>query len=222
MLNDNILDTLIFHKSEIKYKKYHCARTLEAFQFLKLNLGEKIAACYDSIERQYSEMVNHDDCLRVIFSVERPPEYSVTIRKLEVLNSEIKLNVVTLQSPPAPARAFKWENRQSWELLAKNRPNGADDTLVLNSGLLVETSRFNIFCYDADSDLILTPELGSGCINGVFRRFAIATGFLNLSGSKKVKVIEKNICFKDIKNYKIFVGNSVRGLLPASIMNEVF
>lgn len=221
MLNDNILDTFIFSKSEIKYKKYHCARTLEAFRFLNINPGEKIAACYDSIEKQYSGLLSHGDCLRVVFSVDRPPEFSVTVRKLEALNSEIKLNAVNLQGPPAPDRAFKWENRQAWDLLAKNRPAGADDTLVLNSGLLVETSRFNIFCYDAESDLILTPELGAGCINGVFRRFAIATGFLNLSGSENIKVIEKNIYFKDIKKYKIFVGNSVRGLLPASIMNEV-
>ncbi len=221
MLNANILDTFIFSNSEIKYKKYHCARTHEAFRFLNINLDEKITACYDEIEKQYSESVSSGECLRVVFSVTQPPEYSVTVRKLEALNREIILNVVSLQSQPGPDRAFKWENREAWELLAKNRPAGTDDTLVLNSGLLVETSRFNIFCHDATSNLILTPELNTGCLNGVLRRFTIDSGFLTLPGSEKIEVIEKNISFKDIHNYKIFVGNSVRGIRPASLMHEV-
>lgn len=225
MLNDNILDTFIFSQTEIKYKKFHCARTLEAFRFLNINLDEEITACYDTLEKQYSGNLRDDECLRVVFSVTNPPEYSVAVRKLEALNREIKLDIVSLPSPPGPDRAFKWENRQSWELLAKNRPAGADDTLVLNSGVLVETSRFNIFCYDAAADLILTPELGSGCLNGVLRRFAIATGFLTLPGSEKIKIVEKNINCQDILNnkakYKIYVGNSVRGLLPATLLNEM-
>lgn len=220
MLNANILDTFIFSNSEIKYKKYHCARTLEAFRFLNIKLDKEIMACYDEIEKQYSESVSSGECLRVVFSVTQPPEYSVTVRKLEALNSEVKLNVVSLEAPPEPDRAFKWENRQTWDLLAKNRPAAVDDTLVLNSGLLVETSRFNIFCQDATSNLILTPELSTGCLNGVFRRFTIDSGFLILPGSEKIKVIEKNISFKEIHNYKIFVGNSIRGLRPASLMNE--
>ena len=221
MLNANILDTFIFSNSEIKYKKYHCARTLEAFRFLNINRDEEIAACYEAIEKQFAGKATNDECVRVVFSVTEPAEYSVTVRKLEPFNSEIILNVVSLQSPPGPDRAFKWENRESWDRLAKDRPAGAIDTLVLNSGLLVETSRFNIFCYDAASDLILTPELSSGCLNGVLRRFAIATGFLSLPGSEKIKIIEKNVSFKDIKNYKIFVGNSVRGVLPATIMPTI-
>lgn len=220
MLNDNILDTFIFSQTEIKYKKYHCARTLEAFRFLNINLDEKIAACYDTIEKQYSEKLSDDECLRVVFSVTQPPEYSVAVRKLETLNREIKLNVVSLPSPPGPDRAFKWESRRAWELLAKARPAGADDTLVLNADLIVETSRFNIFCYDAATHRILTPELESGCLNGALRRYAIATGFMTLPGLEKTQVIEKNIRYQDISKYKIFVGNSVRGVLPAALMNE--
>lgn len=220
MLNANILDTFIFSDSEIKYKKFHCARTLEAFRFLDINLDEEIIACYDTIEKQFAGKVASDECVRVVFSVSQPTKYTVTVRKLEALSSEIKLNVVSLQSQPPPDRAFKWENREAWELLAKNRPSGAFDTLVLNSGLLVETSRFNIFCYDAAADLILTPELGTGCLNGVLRRFAMAAGFLSLPGAEKIKLIEKNIRYQEITKYKIYVGNSVRGVLSATLMDE--
>lgn len=222
MLNDNILDTFVFTNSEIKYKKYHCARTVEAFHFLNMRLDEKIAVCYDTIEKKYSGKLSEGECLRVVFSVTHPPEYSVAVRKLDVLSSVISLNVENLPGPPGPDRAFKWENRQYWDLLAKKRPAGADDTLVLNAGLLVETGRFNIFCYDAVNDVILTPELRAGCLNGVLRRFAMASGFLPLPGTKKeTRVIEKNINYQEIDKYRLFVGNSVRGLLPAVLINEV-
>lgn len=221
MLNDNILDTFIFRNSGIEHKKYHCLRTTEAYRFLNISVDEEIKACYDAIEKQYAKTVQAGECLRVVFSVDKPPEYSVSARKLEPLNPEIKLNVVHLPGPPAADRVFKWENRQDWELLTKNRPAGADDTLVLNAGLLVETSRFNIFCYDSAADVLVTPELSSGCVNGVLRRFALASGYLNLPESKKTKVLEKNINYREISKYKIFVGNSVRGLFPAVLMNEI-
>lgn len=221
MLSGNILDTLSIQNSEITYKKYHLARTQEAFQFLNVSstnsaLNKKLADCYNSIEQSFAEKIQSDECLRIIFSIGKSFNYKTEVKKIEKLNTEIKLACVHLRSKPRPESAFKWENREFWNLLAQQKPATADDILLINlNSYVVETSRFNIFCYDSTSQLAYTPRLESGCLNGVYRRYALDEGSITLPGFGKVKLTEKNISFTELRKYKLYVGNSVRGILQA-------
>lgn len=82
---------------------------------------------------------------------------------------------------------------------------GADEVLYLNErGEVAEGSRTNIFV-EKDGKL-LTPPLGSGLLPGVLRAELLACG----------KAQEAVLSLEDLKAAdRIFLGNSVRGLVPA-------
>ncbi len=221
MLNAEILDTLSFKNSKITFKKFHLARTIEAYRFVGIaqpEINSELNLIYDRIEQSFADKLNPDECLRIIFSTREPLKYSTEIRKLERLKDKIILNVVQLASVPAPEAAYKWQNRDYWnELLLKKKSESDDILVVAPASDLVETSRFNLFCYDSIQNSLHSPSLASGCLNGVFRRFAMDQGHLILPEFGKVELTEKKIKLTEARKYRLFVGNSVRGLLPAEL-----
>jgi para-aminobenzoate synthetase/4-amino-4-deoxychorismate lyase len=82
---------------------------------------------------------------------------------------------------------------------------GADEVLYLNErGELAEGSRTNIFV--EKNGRLLTPPLGSGLLPGVFRAELLASG----------KAQEAVLNIEDLRTAdQVFLGNSVRGLVPA-------
>ena len=219
MFSFNILDTLIINDAKITYKSFHIIRTQETFKFLGEISSEnliEIEKIYANIELQYFEKLKTNECLRIVFLPDFPLKYTVEIHKIQNLSPIINLNSVSLKCPKALGSAFKWENRENWNLLLQEKKIKTDDILVVNmQNDIVETSRFNIFLYDESKQIVITPKLDSGCLNGVFRRFVLDEGIINLPQFGNIKVIEKNIQLTDINNYKLFVGNSVRGVLKA-------
>lgn len=222
MLNDSILDTVLISHSYIVYKNYHADRTIEAYQFLGRNdpgLEASIRDCYDKIEQQYAGKIAAQESLRIVFPAANPLEYHAEVRRLEELKSEIVLSIVKLNERPSPAAAFKWANRKNWnDLLNKKAPQAEDILTVGLNQELIETSRFNIFCYAPDSHQLFTPKLESGCVNGVLRRAALDVGSFKVSDLGLLPVTEKFITLENIGNYHLFVGNSVRGILPAKVL----
>ena len=83
---------------------------------------------------------------------------------------------------------------------------------------LVETSRFNIFLFDKRNDIVFTPSLASGCINGVYRRFVFCQNFIQLPKLGKKKIQELCLTAEKIYDYQLFVANSVRGVLLAELL----
>ena len=63
-----------------------------------------------------------------------------------------------------------------------------------------------------------TPPLASGCINGVYRRFVMNEGFINLPHWGRTEIKEYSILANDLSKYQLFVANSVRGVLPAELL----
>jgi para-aminobenzoate synthetase/4-amino-4-deoxychorismate lyase len=82
---------------------------------------------------------------------------------------------------------------------------GADEVIYLNErGELAEGSRTNIFI-ERDG-VLATPQLTSGLLPGVLRSELIATG----------KAVERVLKLEDLKSADaVYLGNSVRGLVPA-------
>lgn len=219
MSKGNILDTLIITDSEIVFKKFHVARTKEAFQYLNIYFDSEIENSYDAIEKEYTERMLNGESLRLLFSASAPLSYKVEIKKIEKLNPIIKLSTQKLEKQPDADSAFKWEKRDDWNLILKEKKYEADDVLAINTqNDIVETSRFNIFCYDKIADSVYTPELESGCINGVFRRFALSNNSIQLPDIGNKKIFEKNIKLDELHHYRLFVANSVRGICPANLI----
>jgi branched-subunit amino acid aminotransferase/4-amino-4-deoxychorismate lyase len=174
----------------------------------------EIQNIYDDIEATYKNRTPADEGLRLIFSKDLPLSYRVENYKIEKLNPIIQLQMIKAPLENTHNRfdsAYKWEDRSYWNLLLNQKKNEVDDILVVNDhDHIVETSRFNIFLYDEKKDLVSTSALDSGCLNGVYRRFVLDHGYLDLPGIGNKIIIENKISLEDLALNRIFVGNSVR------------
>jgi para-aminobenzoate synthetase/4-amino-4-deoxychorismate lyase len=74
-------------------------------------------------------------------------------------------------------------------------------------GEIAEGSRTNIFV--ERREVLATPRLASGLLPGVLRAELIAAG----------KAVERVLTLEDLKSADaVFLGNSVRGLVPAQLI----
>ncbi|MBY0225116.1 MAG: aminodeoxychorismate synthase component I [Hyphomicrobium sp.] len=93
---------------------------------------------------------------------------------------------------------------QEWKHFSETE--GADEVVYLNErGELAEGSRTNIFI-DLGDGILLTPPLPAGLLPGVLRAELIATG----------RAVERVLMLNDLTSAKkVYLGNSVRGLIKA-------
>lgn len=234
-----VLDTLKFKDGKIFLKKFHAERTYEALVFKKINISlEKINLFYDQIEEESSTHIKPQQILRIsipVTSQGKTFDYSCNPVTALVKESQIeiidlpyfpknpKLQIISSITLPSGhgEQNFKWTDREIWqELIARKNPD-VDDVIGINcKNEITETSRCNIFCFDSKNNYVITPSLDSGCINGVYRRFVISQGTIILPKIGQKKVIEKNINILDVKNYSIYLTNSIREVLSASLLFE--
>lgn len=87
---------------------------------------------------------------------------------------------------------------------------GADEALLLNrSGQITEATRSNVFV-ERDG-ILLTPPVSDGLLPGILRQSLIASG----------AAIEQQLTLADLRAAeRWYVGNSLRGLRPAQLMDE--
>jgi len=99
------------------------------------------------------------------------------------------------------------------QVLAANEEHSRDcqDGLMMNDdGLIVETTRANIFFREPSGDWV-TPDLNSCGVSGVMRSLLIEEIFPLMGISAKISLIK----VRDIEEYdELFICNSVRGIVP--------
>lgn len=102
----------------------------------------------------------------------------------------------------------KTTRREPYEIArAEFSPEEADEVLLLNErGELCEGTITNLFVEAADGQLV-TPPLTSGLLPGVLRAELI----------RERKARSEVLLPKDLQGAKLFVGNSLRGLIPAEL-----
>lgn len=189
---------------------------------------ELIHSIYDELENIYQLQLNNKQCLKIKFNPfkieirfipELPKAITLKFYKNDTLNSidSIYTEIDNL-SLASIKENFKWNQRDFWNQLLLNKPPSINDYLISNNqGFITETCFFNVFLLDKKLKLAYTPSLNSGCLNGVFRRFILKKKILEIDGIGNIPIAEKNILISDIHKYEIYVGNSLRGLLPTHI-----
>lgn len=220
MYKSNPLDTVCFDDGKIVLLNFHVHRTFEAFRFLNADVSlSEIEKIYQQIENDYAGKVTSADKLRIVFTNSPLLNYQCQIQKLEQMSSPIKMNSVTINYRLGPECAHKWDDQSRWiDLLTQKKVN-CDDILLINTNYeLIETSRFNVFCYDSKTDMALTPPLTSGCLSGVYRRFALSEGCISLPDIGTKKLLERTIKLDELAYCDLFVANSVRGVLKATLI----
>ncbi|MFB9952485.1 aminotransferase class IV family protein [Rhizobium puerariae] len=110
-----------------------------------------------------------------------------------------------------PLFRHKTSRREPYEAArAEFSPEEADEVLLLNErGEICEGTITNVFAEEADGQL-LTPPLTSGLLPGVLRAELI----------RERKARSQVLRPADIGNRKLFVGNSLRGLVAAELVGS--
>jgi hypothetical protein len=208
-----ILDTFRISQRENDFLSFHIQRTLEAIQIyhpaVKL---EDLSKIYEPFRLVTS---NHDQKCRLVIDPQTISLIESEITAIDLLNDEIKLEFATQKNQKAGLgiQNYKTTDRSYWENNIKFKRPDSDDIIGINYlNQVTETSRFNLFI--KRQDLVFTPTLHSGCVNGCLRRLVLKNGFIEIN-QKKYKVSEKDFTVNDLKNADLYVGNSLRGITKA-------
>lgn len=226
MFSPSILDTFIIVQGKIYLKSFHVQRSFEAYQLVFPHSTDLLAGLekiYNEIETRCSH--GESEMMRLSLSTKMKEQYEIEIVKKLTLPQPVRLEVITSLRQPAGRgkQNYKWSNRDRWVQLCNAKQTDADDIIAVNElGQLTETSRFNLFIFDSGLDQVITPSLDSGCINGVFRRYALSEKSIDLPKMGKKILIEKDISYSELESsqnfFKVYVANSARGVLPECLI----
>lgn len=226
MFSPSILDTFIIVQGKIYLKSFHVQRSFEAYQLVfphSIGILSGLEKIYTEIETRYSH--GEAEMMRLTFYTQNIEQYKIEIVKTLTLPQPIRLEIITSLRQPAGRgkQNYKWSNRERWAQLLSAQQTDADDIIAVNQfGQLTETSRFNLFIYDSKLDQVITPSLDSGCINGVFRRYALSEKSIDLPRMGKKVLVEKDISYSELESsqkfLKVYVANSARGVLPECLI----
>ena len=218
-MHQKILDTFRLENGEITFKAQHCQRTHEALLYLNFQYNlENIFEIYEKIEKQYSK-VGEEKVFRLTIDPADLTNPVLETRNLDPLPEIVNLYPVKITETLSQERQFKWSDRSYWDGLLKNLPTGYHDVLLYDQhDTAIETARCNLYLYDSAEDLVLTPQLSAGCLNGVLRRALLAEGAVDLPQLGYKKIVERNFSVATLKKAPhLYIGNAVRGLLKSKI-----
>jgi branched-subunit amino acid aminotransferase/4-amino-4-deoxychorismate lyase len=210
-----ILDTFRITQNENPLLAFHIQRTLEAIQIYYASATfEEVSKIYQPFQLAISKP---DQKCRLVIDPHTVSLIKSEITTIDRLNDEIKLELATQRNQKAGLgiQNYKTTDRAYWDDNQKFKRPGTDDIIGVNSlNQVTETSRFNLFI--KMQDLVFTPTLNSGCVNGCLRRAALKNGFIEIN-QKKYKFSEKDFTVEDLKNTDLYVGNSLRGITKATL-----
>jgi para-aminobenzoate synthetase/4-amino-4-deoxychorismate lyase len=153
------------------------------------------------------EAVAGRDALRVRLTLSEYGEFACTSTPLAP-NPESWTYTISPQKIVADALArhkTDWRDLYDSEFARLTKSLGCDEVIFLNErGEVVEGSRTNVFVM-RDGKL-LTPSLSAGALDGCLRGALIEEG----------RCVEATLVPGDLENGEVYLGNSLRGLIPAS------
>lgn len=205
-----LIETLLWERdSGFWLMDRHFERLAASARYFSFNFDE--AAARSALEREAAAAGRDHSRLRVRLLLAEDGRLTVTSAPLPAPMAGAVMRYILSPTRLDSTDSFLFHKTtrrelydQEWKYYSETA--GADEVLYLNErGELAEGSRTNIFL-DRGDGLLVTPPLPAGLLPGVLRAELIAAG----------RAVE-DVLFPDDLNSaaKVYLGNSVRGLVQA-------
>lgn len=225
---DGLFETMLWKDGSIRFFDAHMARLYEGMQLLQLNAYEKLEELLRKSINNLITLNQINTAARVRLSVYRGsngaycPEsneiqWVISVKEISPESANKVKSLILydeIKKPINKLSGIKSANGLLYVLAAKYaKEHNYDEALILNEkGEVCEASSSNIFIMH--NDLIYTPPLSSGCLNGVYRKKLVEALKLNLTD----KFIEKAVTVDMLHAANgIWLTNAIHGLVPAYI-----
>ncbi|MFN4123529.1 MAG: aminotransferase class IV [Flavobacteriales bacterium] len=223
---DGLFETMLWKDGEIRFFDAHLARLHEGMQVLGLDAYERLDEIFQKSISNLIKLSQVDTTARVRLSVYRGsngaycPEsnkiqWVISVKELPNKPQGTPKSLIIydeIKKPINKLSGIKSANGLLYVLAAKYATErGYDEAILLNEkGEVCEASSSNIFIMH--NDLIYTPPISSGCLNGVFRHKLVEALRINLKDKFREEAITT-----DLMNGAtgIWLTNAIQGLIPA-------
>jgi 4-amino-4-deoxychorismate lyase len=225
---DGLFETMIFREGKLLYIEDHLQRLSSGLSELELQLPLSITI--ENLSQKISELSRKNNLhqnARIKLLVWRKPGGLVTPQSYQAdfmilatelkKNEEIKKNAFLsekIKLYPGNLSKYKTLNFLPYIQagLEKKRRNADEIILTDLQGNISEASSSNIFW--SKDDIVYTPSLETGCIEGVMRKQIIR--FCN---SENIKVLEGFFRSKDMEQSELIFTSNVGGLSLVEHLN---
>jgi len=204
-----LIETLLYTRDEgFHLLPEHLARL--AASSAALGFAHEAAQVRGALEAAIAQAAS--DRLRVRLVLARDGTIETSAAPIEPIPSDTVWKVAVAErrfSSTDPLLRHKTTRRALYEdaLAEATQRCGADEVLFLNErDELCEAARCNLFV--RDSEILLTPPLSCGLLPGTLRAALIAQG----------RARESILRLEDVSGREFFLGNSVRGLVRARLI----
>ncbi len=207
-----ILDTFKVSSVVNPYLKYHINRTFQACLILNPFINKKNLT--DIYLNLMNQNVENKKC-RLRFNPQDLTETAIEFSDIDPLPELYTLSFARTFNSNIDhvLSSYKTSLRQYWTENLKNI--STVDVIGFNQNqFITDTSRFNIFILDQNQ--FYTPSLKSGCLNGCFRQYCLDQKLIALKGVN-YPLYEKDYTKDQITNKKIYLGNSLRGIISSEL-----
>lgn len=207
-----VLDTLKFDQ-EITYKAEHIERTFLALRDQQTQIElYQVQNVYQKIETELKAK-NFTEAKKVRLVFAKDLTYNIEIAEMPTAEQNVILQPVHhRQFLPR----FKTVERNAWNKLLEKKKPEAHDILVINGAdKVTETSIYSVFYKIGDQ--MFTPPLTDGGLHSVFQTYHIKKGSITVD-DRTYKLSERSLSASELPTVQLYVGNSVRGLKPASLL----
>ncbi|MCF7916510.1 MAG: aminodeoxychorismate synthase component I [Candidatus Omnitrophica bacterium] len=200
-----LIETILWSKDHRFWLlSLHLKRLKKSCQFFSFPFNQR------KIKKKLKEKVakrKRDAKLRLL--VDSSGQIRVFAKRIKKIASPVKAKINKKKIDSSNIYLYHKTTKRNFYNQEKKKAEGEGffDTIFFNQkNELTEGAITNVFVEKKGK--LYTPPLSAGLLPGVFRQYLL----------KRKKVIEKTLYLKDLKKAnKIYLGNSIRGLLEVSI-----
>jgi branched-chain amino acid aminotransferase len=229
---DGFFESILVINGSIPLWDYHLDRMERSADILQFNTNQLFENRF--LETELSKIVPISGIFRIKLSIYRlsPGKYFPEQNDIQFLIQVFPALIPMLYTETYSftiGRSFKvlnadtgeWKQIKSLSALPyvitsiESKQSGFDDLLILtNNGLISESTNSNVFIIK--DNIIYTPGLHTGCVNGVFRQYLIQLMIKN-----GLEIIENELFWAEIETVdELFITNAVQWIRPVSKITD--